>query len=164
METNMNYRIEEKEAFRIVGVLKPLRNGMEKNFAVILGLWQTAAEDGTIKKIAPMMDSKPKGLLGVSICRKEKDWVYFIGVATDAKRKDERLEEYTVPASAWAVFKGAGEILSIQELERQILREWLPASGYEYTYGPVIEVYLTHDPVHARFEVWLPVKRRGEKP
>ncbi len=31
----MNYRIEKKEAFRIVGVSQPLHNELEKNFEIV---------------------------------------------------------------------------------------------------------------------------------
>ena len=48
---------------------------------------------------------------------------------------------------------------AIQDLERRIVTEWLPTSGYEYDNGPDIEVYLEPDPSQARFEVWIPVVR-----
>lgn len=44
----MNYRIETKEAFRIVGVSVPLEKDIEKNFAVIPAKWGEAAADGTL--------------------------------------------------------------------------------------------------------------------
>ena len=44
----MNYRIETKEAFRIVGVSVPLEKNIEKNFAVIPAKWGEAAADGKI--------------------------------------------------------------------------------------------------------------------
>ncbi|MFA6856809.1 MAG: GyrI-like domain-containing protein [Treponema sp.] len=55
----------------------------------------------------------------------------------------------------------------IQLLEKRIVTEWLPSSGYEYDNGPDIEVYLTHDPKHAKYEVWIPVvknRRCGKQP
>ena len=42
------------------------------------------------------------------------------------------------------------------------MTEWLPGSGYEYADGPDIEVYLEPDPLHTRYEVWVPVTRRRE--
>ena len=64
-------------------------------------------------------------------------------------------ETYTVPAATWAVFSGEGTGRSIQALEKRIVTEWLPGSGYEYADGPDIEVYLEPDPVHTRYEVWV---------
>ena len=58
----MNYRIEKKEAFRIVGVSQPLHNELEKNFEIVPQMWQKVALDGTLQKLIPMMDSQPQGL------------------------------------------------------------------------------------------------------
>ena len=73
----------------------------------------------------------------------------------------EGLEEYTVPAFTWAVFPGTGEgAPAVQALERRVVTEWLPASGYESAEGPDVEVYL--NPECTQFEVWIPVvKAKG---
>lgn len=64
----MNYRIETKEAFRIVGVSVPLYKDIEKNFTVIPPKWEEISADGTLQKLAGMMDTPPMGVLGVSTC------------------------------------------------------------------------------------------------
>lgn len=157
----MNYRVEEKEAFRIVGLSQPLDREVENNFQVVPKMWQQASMDGSIPALAAMMNGQPMGLLGVSACNKEDDWKYFIAVATDQPLKeDTKWEEYIVPAATWAIFAGAGDNLSIQELERRIVTEWLPTSGYEYANAPDIEVYLNPDPANARYEVWIPVTKK----
>lgn len=154
----MNYRIETKDAFRIIGVSQPLHRELEKNFAVVPTMWQTAATDGTVQKLAALMDAEPMGLLGVSACGEEEDWKYFIAVSSTKPAGE--FEEYTVPAATWAVFAGEGTNLSIQDLEQRIVTEWLPTSGYEYGNAPDIEVYLNPDPQNAKFEVWIPVVKR----
>ncbi len=151
----MEYRIETKEAFRVVGVSAPLDRQIENNFKVVPQMWQEASRNGTVGKLAGMMDVEPKGLLGVSACGDEEDWKYFIAVASTKDRG--AFEEYEIPAATWAVFPGAGTNISIQELEQRIVMEWLPASGYEYGNAPDIEVYLNPDPQNAVFEVWIPV-------
>ena len=60
----MNYRIEKKEAFRIVGVSQPLHKEIEKNFAIVPKMWQDVAMDGTIPKLVGMMDTPVKGVMG----------------------------------------------------------------------------------------------------
>ncbi|MCI9597980.1 MAG: AraC family transcriptional regulator [Firmicutes bacterium] len=154
----MNYRIETKEAFRIVGVSAPLHQEIEKNFSVVPGMWQEAAANGTIEKLAGMMDAQPMGLLGVSACGDDENWKYFIAVSS-TKAAGE-YEEYIVPASTWAVFPGSGTNQAIQQLEQRIVTEWLPTSGYEYANAPDIEVYLNPDPQNAQFEVWIPVTKK----
>lgn len=154
----MEYRIEQREAFRIVGVSAPLDTDLEKNFAVVPQLWGRAAADGTIPRLAGMMDGQPMGLLGISACGDREDWRYWIAVASSQPAGD--FQEYTVPAATWAVFPGEGTNVSMQELERRIITEWLPTSGYEYGSAPDVEVYLNPDPNNARYEVWIPVVKK----
>lgn len=155
----MNYRIETKDAFRIVGVSVPLEKDIEKNFAVIPRKWQETAVNGTLQKLTGLMDTQPMGVLGVSTCNDTEPWRYYIAVSSSQTDRD--LEEYTVPAATWAVFPGAGTNQSIQELERRIVTEWLPTSGYEYGNAPDVEVYLNPDPQNAQYEVWIPVVRKA---
>lgn len=155
----MNYRIETKDAFRIVGVSVPLEKDIEKNFAVIPRKWQETAVNGTLQKLTGLMDTQPMGVLGVSTCNDTEPWRYYIAVASSQTDRD--LEEYTVPAATWAVFPGAGTNQSIQDLERRIVTEWLPTSGYEYGSAPDVEVYLNPDPQNAQYEVWIPVVRKA---
>lgn len=154
----MNYRIETKEAFRIVGVSVPLHKEIEKNFAVIPPKWEEVSKNGTLEKLIAMMDTPPMGVLGVSTCNDTEPWKYYIAVPSS--KTADGLEEYTVPGATWAIFAGKGTNQSIQELERRIVTEWLPTSGYEYGNAPDIEVYLNPDPENAEYEVWIPVVKK----
>lgn len=156
--TEMEYRIETKEAFRIVGVSVPLNKDIEKNFSVIPSKWQETATDGTLQKLIGMMDTECKGVLGISTCNDNDPWRYYIAVAST--QAQENMEEYIVPAATWAIFTGEGTNQSIQELERRIVTEWLPTSGYEYGNAPDVEVYLNPDPQNAQYEVWIPVVKK----
>lgn len=156
----MIYRIEKKDEFRIVGVAQPLHKEIEKNFEIVPQMWQKVAMDGTVQKLAAMMDTPPAGILGVSVCNSLEDWRYFIAVAS-TKAIDGTLEEYMIQPFTWAIFSGEGQCpQAIQELEKRIVTEWLPTSGYEYDNGPDVEVYLNEDPMNAKFEVWIPVKKK----
>lgn len=154
----MNYRMVKKEEFRIIGVSMPLYNEVEKNFEIVPQMWQNAAMDGTIGKLAAMMDAEPMGLLGVSACNEKEQWKYFIAVSST--KEESGFEEYLVPAANWAIFSGSGTGQSIQELEQRIVTEWLPTSGYEYANAPDIEVYLNSDPGNTQYEVWVPVVKK----
>lgn len=155
----MNYRIETRKAFRIVGKSFPLSREIERNFAEVPQMWQGAVEDGTIEKIVSLMNGEPRGVLGVSVCTDGEEWRYYIAVSSAAEI-DDALEEYVVPGCTWAVFPGSGTGKSIQELEGRIVTEWLPTSGYEFTNGPDIEVYFEPNPENTAYEVWIPVRKR----
>ncbi|WMC94461.1 AraC family transcriptional regulator [Kineothrix sp. MB12-C1] len=158
-ETEMNYRIEKKDAFKIIGISEVLHQDIEENFAVVPQMWQKATVNGTIPRLASLMNSQPMGILGVSACNDLMQWRYYIAVASTLSAP-EGFEEYTVPAATWAIFNGEGQSLSIQELEKRIVTEWLPSSGYEYGNAPDIEVYLSPDPENTKYEVWIPVIRK----
>lgn len=163
-DVELNYRIEEKDAFRIIGISEPLFKEVEKNFQIVPLMWQKAAAGGTVAKLAALMNGCPAGVLGVSVCNEQEDWKYFIAVASDAPLGNQ-LEEYRVPAATWAIFPGEGAMPdSIQNLEKRIVTEWLPASGYEYANAPDIEVYLSPDPQNAKYEVWIPVVKSKNSP
>ncbi len=159
-DSAMDYRIEKKGAFRIVGISAPLEKEIEKNFEVVPAMWGQAAQNGTIEKLATLMDGDLKGLLGVSSCNEEADWKYYIAVASN-QVVDMGMEECVIPEATWAIFPGKGTNLSIQELERRIVTEWLPTSGYEYGNAPDIEVYISPNPEDAVYEVWIPVVKNN---
>lgn len=160
-EVELNYRMEQKDAFRIVGMSAPLEKEIEKNFQTVPELWNKAASKGMLQKLIPLMNGQPSGVLGVCACGEKEDWRYWIAVASDLPAGD--FASYTVPAFTWAIFPGTGPMPgAIQELEKRVATEWLPTSGYEFADGPDMEVYLTPDPKNAIFEVWIPVRKASE--
>lgn len=158
--TAMNYRIEKKEAFRIVGVGTPMEKEMELNFQTVPKLWNEVATNGSLSRLMPLMKDAPMGVMGISACTKDDDWRYYIAVANASDDPGE-FETYEVGAFTWAIFPGEGTMpTSVQELEKRIITEWLPSSGYEYDNGPDIELYFNADPQNAKFEIWIPVVKK----
>ncbi len=161
-EAEMNYRIEKKESFRVVGVSEHYLFSMEETFQKVPLFWQKVAMEGTIGKLATMMGKPPFGLLGVSACMEGTDFDYYIAVSTDTKDL-EGFAEYTIPECTWAIFECIGALPNaMQSLQKRIVTEWLPASGYEYANAPDIEVYLegNQQADDYRCEVWLPIKKQ----
>lgn len=150
----LKFRVEEKAAFRVLGVSCPLNKELAQNFEVIPTVWDTALADGTLTKLSALQESRPQGLLGISVHHTE-DWKYLIAVRSD--RKEDSFEEYHIPACKWAIFEGRGTNLSLQELEKRVIAEWLPTSGYTYANSPDIEVYIKADPQEAVYEYWIPI-------
>jgi len=161
-EAEMNYRIEKKDAFRIVGVKEHYSMSLEDCFANVPLFWQRTAERGIIPRLCALMDREPMGVLGVSTCMDGKDFDYYIAAATDREAPKD-FEEYTVPACTWAVFECVGAMPdAIQNLQKRVVGEWLPNSGYEYANAPDIEVYFEGDQQAEdyRCEVWLPIVKK----
>ena len=154
----MNYRIEKKPSFRVVGVREAVSNDAGEGFEAVPLFWQKSATQ--IPLLASMMDGEPRGLLGVSTCNEAENEqnYYYIAVVSGAP-VPEGMFDLMVPAETWAIFSGRGASGDIQALQQRIVSEWLPTSGYEWANAPDIEVYLNDDPVNMEFEVWLPVKK-----
>lgn len=155
-EIEMDYRIETKGAFKIVGVKEHYLLNIEENFEQIPLFWKKTTESDIFPKICSLMDQEPYGVLGVSTCMSGKDFDYYIAVSTDQEPLSG-MTEYMVPACTWAIFECT--IVEIQSLQRRIVTEWLPTSGYEYADAPDVEVYFNNseNPAESKCEVWLPI-------
>ncbi len=162
-EAEMNYRIEKRNAFRLVGYKTASTWTPEKQegFALIPKFWQEKGP--AIPALMPLMEGQPLGLLGVSV----GDWQtagrfdYYIAVASQ-KPAAAGMEAYEVPACTWAVFECKGAIpASIQTMQKRIMTEWLPSSGYRYADAPDIEQYTEGDQSSEDYlcYIWVPVEK-----
>ena len=164
-EAEMNYRIEKKGPFRIVGVKMTAHStpDNEEAFTQVPLFWQKTIQSGIIPQLCQQMDSQPMGVLGVS----QGDWCnagqfdYYIGVSS-TQPAPEGTFEYQIPGCTWAIFECKGAMPhAIQTLQKRIITEWLPNSGYEYADAPDIEVYGEGDQTSEDYIcwVWLPIKK-----
>jgi len=159
----LNYRIEKREAFRVVGISTPFSDDYEENFELDSQIWKVLDDNGSVAKIATFMDGQPSGLLGVVVGNYDNDsyenFLYYVAVSS-TKEIDDTLEEYIIPASTWAIFSGEGKYPDAsKEMWRRIVNEWLPTCGYEFDNGPEIEVRFNNDWENEKFEYWLPIKK-----
>ena len=163
-DVEMNYRIEKKDPFRIVGVKEHYIMNVEENFAQVPLFWQKTVQSGIVPVLLSLLKGEPAGLLGVSTCMNGKDFDYYIAVPSDAQ-PSEGMEAYDVPACTWGIFECIGPMPhAIQNLQKRIVSEWLPTSGYEYANAPDIEVYFEGDQQadDYRCEVWMPLEKKSQ--
>lgn len=160
-DTEMEYQIVQKEAFRIVGFHTAIPKDQEESFQAVPRFWGEVGH--RLGELIPLMDPVNPGVLGVCTCHLEENF-YFIAVASNAP-VPEGMGEWTVPAATWAVFSGTGQQpTAIQELQRRVVTEWLPDSGYEWAQAPDVEVYLNEPGAEEqRFQVWLPIQKASGK-
>lgn len=163
----MNYRIEEKETFSIVGIKKRVPiifNGVNPE---ITAMWKSLGAE-RISKLKELSNVKPLGLIQASTNfsegrMEEKGGLdHYIGVAT-TKGCPDNLIQLKVPASTWAVFEAVGPFPdTLQNVWGRIYSEWFPTSNYEQTKGPEIlwnENYDTTSPTF-RSEIWIPILKK----
>lgn len=160
-DVEMNYKIERRKAFRIVGPKRHYRMDPEENARDIPLFWQDLFETGRFAKVCSLSNRQPPAVLGVSTCMDGESFDYYVAAQTDEK-VPEAMEEFVVPESTWAIFRCIGPMpAAIQALQKRIITEWLPTSGYEYADAPDIEVYPAGDVQDPDYEseVWLPIRK-----
>lgn len=158
---SMRYRIETKEAFRIVGARVKLKDDQEQNFKIVPIFWDETLKSDLFSQICKLPNQNPHGILGVTVYQNPEEIYYYIAASTD-KAVPEKLVEYEIPAATWVIFECNGHFQeSIQTIFKRFLTEWLPFSGYEYAELPDIEVYPISDPKlkGGHSEVWIAVKK-----
>ncbi|GGD89570.1 GyrI-like domain-containing protein [Paenibacillus nasutitermitis] len=154
----MEYRMEEKKAFRIVG--KSIQVSMEngENNRRIPEFWKQSDEDGTVSALEAV--SPGKDLLGIcSMLPGDELLTYIIAVESDSAPSEGYIS-MTIPSASWAVFPSVGPLPgAIQQVWQHIFGEWFSSTGYEHAQAPDIEVYGPGDTTAAdyRCEVWIPV-------
>ncbi len=154
------YTIEDKNEIRIVGTKEKHPVNLDENFNKVPIQWFKATVTGKIKKILALNKKEEKTLLGVSVFDEDGMFDYYIATETNANTP-KNLSEYHIPKSKYAIFQCRGAIpKALQQLQKNIITDWLPASGYEYANAPDIEVYYEGDRNSDDYkcEVWLPVK------
>ena len=107
----MNYRIEEKGAFAIVGLVKRVKLIYEGVNPEIAAMWQSL-DEATITTLKALSNVEPRGMLSASTNfsegRLEGDELdHYIGVAT-TKAAPDNLARLEVSAYTWAVFESVG--------------------------------------------------------
>lgn len=165
--SEMNYRIVEKEAFRIVGLKKRVPiifNGVNPE---ISAMWQSLNEE-KIKELKGLSNVEPKGLISASTNFSEErmeekgELDHYIGAATTSECP-EHLSSLEVAAGTWAVFEAVGPFPStLQNVWGRIYSEWFPSSSYQQVEGPEILWNGSKDVSSPNFrsEIWMPVMKK----
>jgi len=166
--SEMNYRIEEKGAFRIVGIKKRVPiifNGVNPE---ISAMWQSLNMD-TINRFKQLSNTHPLGLLSASAnfsegrMEEKGELDHYIGAATTSECPDD-LSYLEVAPSTWAVFEAVGPFPdTLQNVWGRIYSEWFPSSNYEIAKGPEILWNESKDVTSLTFrsEIWIPINRKS---
>ncbi|MBP3963437.1 AraC family transcriptional regulator [Paenibacillus lignilyticus] len=163
----MNFRIEEKEAFRIVGLMKRVPiifHGVNPEIAAMAG----SLTEEKIQKLKSLSNISPRGMLSASTNFSEErmeekgELDHYLGVATTLECPED-MEKLEVAPSTWAVFEAVGPFPdTLQNVWGRIYSEWFPSSSYEQTQGPELLWNESKDmtsPTY-RSEIWIPVRKR----
>lgn len=162
----LNYRIVEKESFKLVGFKKRVPmvfEGINPEITKMTGLLTPEI----VKQLKSISNVEPRGIISASAnfsegrMEEKGELDHYIGVATSGEASTG-FEELKVAAGTWAVFESVGPFPeTLQNIWGRIYSEWLPSSGYEVVEGPEIlwnESPDTSNPEY-RSEIWIPVMK-----
>lgn len=165
---HMEYRIENKGAFKIVGVKKRVPIQFRGENPEIVKLAQSITSEQR-KKLRSYANIEPYQAVNASY-NFDEGWMeekgsldHIIGVLTTKELDFEEFDVVEVPALTWAIFSAQGEFPKVmQDTMAKIAAEWLPSSDYELVEAPNISFTGDlSDRSNVYSEIWVAVKKRG---
>ncbi|EJQ99831.1 AraC family transcriptional regulator [Bacillus cereus] len=163
----MNYRIEEKEPFQIIGIQKRVPivfNGVNEEIA---SMWKSL-DSQSIETLKSLSNIEPTGIISASTnfsegrIEEKGELDHYIGVTT-TKDCPKQFKQLEIAASTWAIFEAVGPFPdALQNVWGRIYSEWFPSSNYELAEGPEILWNESKDVSSPNFrsEIWIPVLKK----
>lgn len=164
----MEFRIENKPAFNLVGVSRRVPMQFEGINMEIVKLAQSITEDQR-KEMRSLQNMEPYEIVNASyeadanFLKEEGDLTHLIGVLTTKEEISDQLEKVPVAAYTWAVFPNEGPFPStLQQTMAKIYSEWLPSSNYEVVNAPSFSfTKMDQEKENYAFsEIWIPVREK----
>ncbi|MGI5998656.1 MAG: AraC family transcriptional regulator [Lutispora sp.] len=165
---SMEYRIEDKPAFNLVGVSKRVPMQFEGVNNEIVKLAYSITEEQR-KEMHSLQNMEPYEIVNASydsdtnFLKEEGYLTHLIGVLTTEDKVSHLLDKVPVQACTWAVFPNEGPFPStLQQTMARIYSEWLPSSNYEVINAPSFSFTKMdqHKKDYAYSEVWVPVRKK----
>ncbi|MBT2755683.1 AraC family transcriptional regulator [Mesobacillus foraminis] len=163
----LNYRIEQKEAFNIVGIMKRVPIIFEGENPEITKMWKSLTIE-KIEQLKSLSNVEPTGMIQGSAnfsegrMEEKGELDQYIGVAT-THECPENFSFLEVPELTWAIFESTGPFpKTLQETWGRIYSEWFPTSSFELTEGPEILSIKNRDLTSpsVKCEIWIPVLKK----
>lgn len=129
----MDYKLEEKESFTIVGRRRIIPYGG--------GTWSVAREDGSIRKMEILKNDKP--LLGLCFgFNADGSNDYILGVEYD--KEIDGFECYLYPKHSWLIYEVSGKISEnvLSNAWTYVNNDLLSKLGLKKSEYPTIESYI----------------------
>lgn len=144
----LEYRIEEKAAFTVMGVMRRFRG--ETSYQDIPEYWQ--------EHMCGPLAEQIRGMFGLCLDNDSDSFEYMIAdLYSPWKEIPKGCVTRTIPAATWAVFPCRGQIPeTLQSVNTRIWREWLPDCR-EYRLGNNCNIEFYAEPEYS--EIWVPVEK-----
>lgn len=166
-DDEMNYRLVEKEAFKIIGFKKRVPIIFEGVNSEIVKMTERLTPE-IVQQLKELSNVEPRGIISASTnfsdgrMSEKGELDHYIGVLSLAQGP-ANFDTLEVEAGTWAVFEAIGPYPdTLQNIWGRIYSEWFPTSGYEAISGPEILWNESPDTTNPQYksEIWIPVKRK----
>lgn len=142
--SNMNYRIEKKNPFKLVGVKKRVPIVFEGQNPEIIKIAQSITQEQR-ERLQSYRDTEVKTVVNASfnfddgVYEEKGNLDHLIGSITTLDVDFGEFDVVEVPSHTWAIFSCEGQFPNLmQDTYAKIASEWLPSSGYELVDAPGI--------------------------
>jgi AraC family transcriptional regulator len=162
-DTEMNYRIEQRETFEVFGVYGVVSSGMEQAFSDVPQFVQEKMADGTWDSFNDFLGRPRDMWFHAALFDHVEESFKFMMCAYAPPGLDipETYTRLSVPARTWAIFPAPKS--DMQDTWRRIYSEWFPTAEYEQAEGPTFEMWYGYgrgDFSYGASEVWVPVRKK----
>lgn len=162
-DKDMDYKIIEKESFKVIGKTMKLSTKNGENLIEIPKFWNKLNDNGIVEKLCSLTNAQ--NLLGICMDmeHEKEQFTYMIAAENINEVVTPEFETREIHAATWAIFTSVGQMPgAIQKVWERVFSEWFPATGYEHADGPELEVYPPGDLNSEDYvcEVWVPIIKK----
>lgn len=163
--STMNYRIEKKDEFKLVGVKKRVPIVFEGQNPEIMKIAQSITQEQR-ERLQSYRNTDVKAVVNASfnfdegVYEEKGNLDHLIGSITTLDIDFGEFDVIEVPSHTWAVFSCEGQFPTVmQDTYAKIASEWLPSSGYELVDAPGISFNGDMSNLSNVYsEIWVAVK------
>ena len=167
-DTEMNYRIESKEAFTLFGVELKTTVVDGQCFKDIPKFIGDCVDDGRVADLVADAGKPPNGIFDAGVTYDHNpsgSMSYAMACYMPDKPIPSKYKIFDVPATTWAVFETGWatehDDEKIHSTWERIYSEWFPSASYEHADVDFdLEMYFGDRDGDCRCEIWIPVIKK----
>lgn len=164
----MDYRIEKKHAFNVIGKSQTFISSDEFVRDDIPAFWSRCHKDGTVKELYKVSHNTVNGGIVFGVCYGDNtvegnQFPYLIAATYEKGEIPVGYSVKEIPEYTWAIFRCVGAMpRAIQALWHRIYTEFFPTSEYRPVHGIDLEAYYEGNMDDEKYvsEIWIPVERK----
>lgn len=158
----MDYKVEQKEAFSLIGYQKHFTGYAGDRFEQEGAMWRSTREKQDA--LIALRNGEENVWYEVNTNFTDSGYDHYIAVTSD--KEQAGFERIQIPAATYVVCKTDNALYPTMlhmDLRKKMVEEWLPSSGYQLADAPEITVshwFMRPNREKRYIEVWLPIEKK----